>query len=221
MPAPTTRTAVRAQLAAGPPTQPVYDNPPPAELFGRDIFSLKLMRERLPKSVYERLLATIENDNPISPADADVIASAMKDWAIERGAAHFTHWFQPLTGVTAEKHDAFLAPTPHGEIINEFSGKMLIKGEPDASSFPSGGIRSTFEARGYTAWDPTSPVFLLKSGGRLTLYVPTIFVSHTGEALDAKTPLLRSQEAVSAQAIRVLRFFGNDRVTRVRAMVGP
>ncbi|MDR2442052.1 MAG: glutamine synthetase III [Deltaproteobacteria bacterium] len=221
MTAPNTRNAVRTKLAANPPALPVFDNPPTSELFGRDIFSHKLMRERLPKSVYERLQATIENDNPISPSDADVIASAMKDWAIERGATHFTHWFQPLTGVTAEKHDAFLTPTSSGDIVNEFSGKMLIKGEPDASSFPSGGIRSTFEARGYTAWDPTSPVFLLKSGNRLTLYVPTIFLSHTGEALDAKTPLLRSQEAVSRQAIRILRFFGNDRVTRVRAMVGP
>jgi glutamine synthetase len=179
------------------------------------------MRERLPKSVFERLLSTFDNDAPISPSDADVIASAMKDWAIERGATHYTHWFQPLTGVTAEKHDAFLTPTSNGDIINEFSGKMLIKGEPDASSFPSGGIRSTFEARGYTAWDPTSPAFLLKSGERLTLYVPSLFLSHTGEALDAKTPLLRSQEAVSKQALRVLKFFGNDRVTRVRANVGP
>ncbi|MDR1050292.1 MAG: glutamine synthetase III [Deltaproteobacteria bacterium] len=220
MSAPSPRNAVRASLATSPPVLPVFDNLPPAELFGRDIFSLKLMRERLPKTVFVRLLNTIDNDEPISPADADVIASAMKDWAIERGATHFTHWFQPLTGVTAEKHDAFLTPTPSGEIINEFSGKMLIKGEPDASSFPSGGIRSTFEARGYTAWDPTSPAFLLKSGGRLTLYVPSIFLSHTGEALDAKTPLLRSQEAVSRQAIRILRFFGNDRVSRVRAMVG-
>jgi glutamine synthetase len=208
-------------MAAKPPVIPSFPSPPPAELFGRDLFNLKLMRERLPKSVYERLLSTIDNDAPISPVDADVIASAMKDWAIERGASHYTHWFQPLTGVTAEKHDAFLTPTSEGDIINEFSGKMLVKGEPDASSFPSGGIRSTFEARGYTAWDPTSPAFLLKSGDRLTLYVPSIFVSHTGEALDAKTPLLRSQEAVSKQAIRVLRFFGNDKVTRVRANVGP
>jgi glutamine synthetase len=145
----------------------------------------------------------------------------MKDWAIERGATHFTHWFQPLTGVTAEKHDAFLTPTPSGEIINEFSGKLLIKGEPDASSFPSGGIRSTFEARGYTAWDPTSPAFLLKSGGRFTLYVPSIFISHTGEALDVKTPLLRSQEAVSKQSLRVLKFFGDTLATRVQAQVGP
>jgi glutamine synthetase len=221
MSAPNPRNAVRASIAINPPALPASENLPPAELYGRDIFSLKLMRERLPKSVYERLLSTIDNDDPISPSDADVIASAMKDWAIERGATHFTHWFQPLTGVTAEKHDAFLTPTHSGEIINEFSGKMLVKGEPDASSFPSGGIRSTFEARGYTAWDPTSPAFLLKSGGRFTLYVPTIFLSHTGEALDAKTPLLRSQEAVSKQAIRILRFFGNDRVTRVRAMVGP
>ncbi|MDR2300950.1 MAG: glutamine synthetase III [Deltaproteobacteria bacterium] len=221
MSAPNPRNAVRASLAISPPVLPESEKLPPTELFGRDIFSLKLMRERLPKTVYERLMATIESDVPISLADADVIASAMKDWAIERGATHFTHWFQPLTGVTAEKHDAFLTPTHSGEIINEFSGKMLIKGEPDASSFPSGGIRSTFEARGYTAWDPTSPAFLLKSGGRYTLYVPTIFLSHTGEALDQKTPLLRSQEAVSNQAIRILRFFGNDRVTRVRAMVGP
>ncbi|MDR3205142.1 MAG: glutamine synthetase III [Deltaproteobacteria bacterium] len=215
------RLYVRASLATKPPVLPTSDNPPPAELFGRDIFSLKLMRERLPKTVFERLLSTIDNDDPITPSDADVIASAMKDWAIERGATHFTHWFQPLTGVTAEKHDAFLTPTPQGDIINEFSGKLLIKGEPDASSFPSGGIRSTFEARGYTAWDPTSPAFLLKSGQRLTLYVPTIFLSHTGEALDAKTPLLRSQEAVSKQAIRILHFFGNEKVSRVRGMVGP
>ncbi|MDR1395089.1 MAG: glutamine synthetase III [Deltaproteobacteria bacterium] len=215
------RRAVRAHMAATPPSAPFFASPPPAELFGRDIFSLKLMRDRLPKSVFERLVSTVENDAPISPADADVIASAMKDWAIERGATHYTHWFQPLTGVTAEKHDAFLTPVSNGDIINEFSGRMLIKGEPDASSFPSGGIRSTFEARGYTAWDPTSPAFLLRNGDRQTLYVPSIFLSHTGEALDAKTPLLRSQEAVSRQAMRVLRFFGNDRVTRVRANVGP
>ncbi|MDR1164989.1 MAG: glutamine synthetase III [Deltaproteobacteria bacterium] len=215
------RAAVKALSAQAPNGYPTSESLPPAELFGRDIFSLKIMRERLPKSVYERLLSTIEDDSPISPADADVIASAMKDWAIERGATHFTHWFQPLTGVTAEKHDAFLTPTPNGEIINEFSGKLLIKGEPDASSFPSGGIRSTFEARGYTAWDPTSPAFLLKNAGRHTLYVPSIFISHTGEALDVKTPLLRSQEAVSRQALRILRFFGDDTATRALAMVGP
>jgi glutamine synthetase len=214
------RVAIKAFIAQTNGTLPEGESLPPAELFGRDIFSLKIMRQRLPKSVYERLLATNESDLPISPADADVIASAMKDWAIERGATHFTHWFQPLTGLTAEKHDAFLTPTPQGDIINEFSGKMLIKGEPDASSFPSGGIRSTFEARGYTAWDPTSPAFLLKSGSGRTLYVPSIFLSHTGEALDAKTPLLRSQEAVSRQSIRVLRFFGDERPQRVRAMVG-
>jgi glutamine synthetase len=208
-------------MAQAPGLYPDSEKVPAAELFGRDIFSLKLMRDRLPKSVFDRLLSTVEDDSPISPADADVIASAMKDWATERGATHFTHWFQPLTGVTAEKHDAFLTPTPSGEIINEFSGKLLIKGEPDASSFPSGGIRSTFEARGYTAWDPTSPVFLMKSGGHMTLYVPSIFVSHTGEALDSKTPLLRSQEAVSKQALRILRFFGDTEATRVRANVGP
>ncbi|MDR1314000.1 MAG: glutamine synthetase III [Deltaproteobacteria bacterium] len=215
------RVSVKAFIAQTNGSYPEGDGLPPTELFGRDIFSLNVMRQRLPKSVFQRLLATIENDFPISPSDADVIASAMKDWAIERGATHFTHWFQPLTGLTAEKHDAFLTPTPQGEIINEFSGKLLIKGEPDASSFPSGGIRSTFEARGYTAWDPTSPAFLLKSGSGRTLYVPSIFLSHTGEALDAKTPLLRSQEAVSRQAIRVLRFFGDEAPKRVRAMVGP
>jgi glutamine synthetase len=215
------RVSVKAFIAQTNGHIPEGGGLPPTELFGKDIFSLNVMRQRLPKSVYERLLATIENDSPISPSDADVIASAMKDWAIERGATHFTHWFQPLTGLTAEKHDAFLTPTPQGDIINEFSGKLLIKGEPDASSFPSGGIRSTFEARGYTAWDPTSPAFLLKSGTGQTLYVPSIFLSHTGEALDAKTPLLRSQEAVSRQALRVLRFFGDEAPRRVRAMVGP
>jgi glutamine synthetase len=215
------RTAVKAHIAQQPNNYPASEKAPAADLFGRDIFSLKLMRDRLPQSVYDRLLNTIDNDVPISAHDADVIASAMKDWATERGATHFTHWFQPLTGLTAEKHDAFLTPHPSGEVINEFSGKLLIKGEPDASSFPSGGIRSTFEARGYTAWDPTSPVFLLKSGGHKTLYVPSIFVSHTGEALDSKTPLLRSQEAVSRQALRVLKFFGDETATRVRANVGP
>ncbi|MDR1038010.1 MAG: glutamine synthetase III [Deltaproteobacteria bacterium] len=215
------RVSVKAFIAQTNGHIPEGEGLPPTELFGKDIFSLNVMRQRLPKTVYERLVSTIENDSPISPADADVIASAMKDWAIERGATHFTHWFQPLTGLTAEKHDAFLTPTPQGDIINEFSGKLLIKGEPDASSFPSGGIRSTFEARGYTAWDPTSPAFLLNSGTGRTLYVPSIFLSHTGEALDAKTPLLRSQEAVSRQALRVLRFFGDERPQRVRAMVGP
>ncbi|MDR3038257.1 MAG: glutamine synthetase III [Candidatus Adiutrix sp.] len=217
----TPRNAVRSQLPPA-PTAPSADNQiPPAELFGRDVFNIKVMRERLPKAVSNRFLETLDSGAPLDAADADVIASAMKDWAIERGASHYTHWFQPMTGLTAEKHDAFLAPNSDGNILNEFSGKMLIKGEPDASSFPSGGLRSTFEARGYTAWDPTSPAFLLKCGGRKTLYVPTIFLSHTGEALDRKAPLLRSLEAISKQALRILRFFGDQKARWVTTYAGP
>ena len=154
--------------------------------------------------------------------DADVVASAMKNWALERGAVCYTHWFQPMTGATAEKHDAFLTPAPgaQGQFITEFSGKMLIKGEPDASSFPSGGIRSTFEARGYTAWDPTSPAFLMETSSGMTLYIPCIFLSYTGESLDRKLPLLRSLEAVSTHALRILRLFGNTSATAVHTMVG-
>ncbi len=194
----------------------------PAELFGRDVFGFAVMRERLPKAVFARLKEAAERGMPLQEGDADIVAGSMKDWAVERGATHYTHWFQPMTGLTAEKHDAFLSPArdADGRMITEFSGKMLIKGEPDASSFPSGGLRSTFEARGYTAWDPTSPAFLMENPSGKTLYIPCIFLSYTGESLDRKTPLLRSLAAVSEQALRVLRFFGDEKATAVRVMVG-
>jgi glutamine synthetase len=193
----------------------------PMKQFGRDVFSERVMRERLPKDVFKRLLRTIRLGDKLDPSIADTVANAMKDWAIENGATHYTHWFQPLTGSTAEKHDSFLTPDGTGGAIMEFSGSALVQGEPDASSFPSGGIRGTFEARGYTAWDPTSPVFLNRSGNTVTLCIPTAFVSYTGEALDQKTPLLRSMEAVSEQAMRVLKVFGTDRgVSRVFSTCG-
>jgi glutamine synthetase len=178
------------------------------------------MRERLPKAVYKNLKKTIDEGLPLDPSIADVVATAMKEWAVERGATHFTHWFQPMTGVTAEKHDSFITPSDNG-IMMEFSGKELIKGEPDASSFPSGGLRATFEARGYTAWDCTSPAFLREEADVITLCIPTAFCSYTGEALDKKTPLLRSMEALSAQALRILRLFGNETAKKVTSTVGP
>ncbi|MCH5185591.1 MAG: glutamine synthetase III [Oscillospiraceae bacterium] len=186
------------------------------EIFGSNVFNLTVMKERLPKDVYKAIKKTINNGTALDPEIADVVANAMKDWAIEKGATHFTHWFQPMTGITAEKHDSFIAPTDDGKIIMEFSGKELIMGEPDASSFPSGGLRATFEARGYTTWDPTSYAFIKDS----TLCIPTAFCSYSGEVLDKKTPLLRSMEAVSKQALRVLRHFGSD-ATRVISYVGP
>ena len=186
------------------------------DIFASQVFSEDVMRERLPKDVYKSLLNTMANGKEIDAGIADVVAGAMKDWAIEHGATHFTHWFQPLTGVTAEKHDAFLSPVGHGKAIMEFSGKELIKGEPDASSFPSGGLRATFEARGYTAWDPASYAFI-KDG---SLYIPTAFCSYGGEALDTKTPLLRSMDAVNGAALRILRLFGDDSTKRVLSTVG-
>ncbi|MEK6558166.1 MAG: glutamine synthetase III [Candidatus Margulisiibacteriota bacterium] len=191
------------------------------ESFGENVFNDNVMRERLPANAYKRLMVTINEGKPLDESIADVVANTMKDWAMEKGATHFTHWFQPLTGLTAEKHEAFLKPLGFGKAIFEFSGKELIKGEPDASSFPSGGIRATFEARGYTAWDCTSPAFLKDDGEGLTLCLPTAFYSYTGEALDKKTPLLRSMAAVSEQAVRVLRVLGNTTTTRVVATVGP
>lgn len=191
-----------------------------SEDFGLDVFSLRLMRERLPREIYERLSHLDHNSHTLDPHDADVVASSMKDWAMGRGATHYTHWFQPMTGLTAEKHDAFLTPLSDGQVISEFSGKMLIKGEPDASSFPSGGLRSTFEARGYTAWDPTSPAFVLRHGGTATLCIPTVFYSHTGESLDRKTPLLRSITALSRQATRLMNLIGYPEVTSVSPQVG-
>jgi len=186
-------------------------------VFGSNVFSDAVMKERLPKQIYKALKKTIDEGLPLDPNVAEVVANALKDWAVEKGATHFTHWFQPMTGLTAEKHDAFISPTSDGRVILGFSGKELIKGEPDASSFPSGGLRATFEARGYTAWDATSPAFLKDK----TLYIPTVFVSYTGEVLDKKTPLLRSMEVVSKQALRVLRVFGNKTSQKVIATVGP
>ncbi|MBH1940062.1 glutamine synthetase III [Mobilitalea sibirica] len=191
------------------------------EIFGVDVFSDATMVERLPKKTYAALKKTIENGDDLDPNVAEVVANAMKDWAIEKGATHYTHWFQPMTGITAEKHDSFISPTTDGKAIMEFSGKELIKGEPDASSFPSGGLRATFEARGYTAWDCTSPAFLRKDAAGVTLCIPTAFCSYTGEALDVKTPLLRSMEALSNQAVRILKLFGHQDVKRVSSSAGP
>ncbi len=190
-------------------------------VFGRNAFNEATMRECLPKNVFKSLKKTLDGEQPLDPATADVIANAMKDWAIAKGATHFCHWFQPMTGLTAEKHDAFISPTRDGRTILEFSGKELTQGEPDASSFPSGGLRATFEARGYTAWDCTSPVFVKEDGKNITLYIPSAFCSYMGEALDKKTPLLRSMDALSRQAVRVLRALGNTTVKRVIATMGP
>lgn len=192
-----------------------------AEIFGEDVFNDAVMQERLPKKVYKALKQTIRDGNELTVEIADVIAHEMKEWAIEKGATHYTHWFQPMTGVTAEKHDSFIsAPMENGKILMSFSGKELIKGEPDASSFPSGGLRATFEARGYTAWDCTSPAFVRHDAAGGTLCIPTAFCSYTGEALDQKTPLLRSMEAVNVQALRLLRLFGNTTSNKVIPSVG-
>ncbi len=190
------------------------------DIFGSRVFNDKVQQARLPKAVYKSLRDTMTRGTPLDISTADAVASALRDWAVENGASHFTHWFQPLTGITAEKHDAFYGPTADGRALAEFSGKELVRGEPDASSFPSGGMRSTFEARGYTAWDPTSPPWLLVNHNSVTLVIPTAFVSWTGAALDKKTPLLRSMEALSAQAVRVLKLFGSS-ATRATATCGP
>ena len=193
-----------------------------AEIFGENVFNDTVMQERLPKKVYKNLRKTIEEGKDLDLETADVIAHEMKEWAIEKGATHYTHWFLPLTGVTAEKHDSFVsAPLPSGKVLMSFSGKELIKGEPDASSFPSGGLRATFEARGYTAWDCTSPAFVRQDAGGATLCIPTAFCSYTGEALDQKTPLLRSMEAINKEALRLLRLFGNTTSKKVTPSVGP
>lgn len=193
-----------------------------ADIFGEDVFNDTVMQERLPKKVYKDLKRTIEEGKELDLATADVIAHEMKEWAIEKGATHYTHWFQPLTGVTAEKHDSFIsAPLDSGKVLMSFSGKELIKGEPDASSFPSGGLRATFEARGYTAWDCTSPAFVRQDASGAVLCIPTAFCSYTGEALDQKTPLLRSMEAINEQALRLIRLFGNTTSVKVTPSVGP
>ena len=176
------------------------------ELYGSLVFNDKVMKSKLPRDVYKALRKTIENGSHLDLDIANAVAVAMKEWAVENGATHFTHWFQPMTGITAEKHDSFINPVGNGEVIMDFSGKELVKGEPDASSFPSGGLRATFEARGYTAWDPTSPAFIKDD----TLCIPTAFCSYSGEALDTKTPLLRSMETINREALRVLKLFGND-----------
>ncbi len=186
------------------------------ELFGSNVFNRQVMQDKLPKDIYKSLSKTIDEGAPLDMGVANVVANAMKDWAVEKGATHFTHWFQPMTGITAEKHDSFISPTKDGKVIMEFSGKELVVGEPDASSFPSGGVRATFEARGYTAWDPTSYAFV-KDG---TLYIPTAFFSYSGEVLDKKTPLLKSMEALNKQALRILRLFGNKTAKRVFSTVG-
>ncbi len=187
------------------------------ETFGNLVFNDRVMQERLPKETYKALKKTMENGKSLDKSIANVVANAMKDWAVEKGCTHYTHWFQPMTGITAEKHDSFISPQGDGTVIMEFSGKELVKGEPDASSFPSGGLRATFEARGYTAWDPTAYAFIKDN----TLCIPTVFYSYGGEALDKKTPLLRSMEALNKQAMRILKLFGNEDVTRVITTVGP
>lgn len=187
------------------------------EYFGCLVFDDRVMRARLSADTYHSLKKTVKEGQRLDSTLADAVAKAMKDWATEQGATHFTHWFQPLTGITAEKHASFISPAPDGGVIMDFSGKELIKGEPDASSFPSGGLRATFEARGYTAWDPTSPAFIKDK----TLCIPTAFCSYSGEALDKKTPLLRSMQALNKQALRILKLFGNTEVNYVRTSVGP
>ena len=186
-------------------------------LYGSLVFNDKVMRNKLPKDMYKALRKTIENGTHLELDVANSVAVAMKEWAVENGATHYTHWFQPMTGFTAEKHDSFITPVGDGEVIMDFSGKELIKGEPDASSFPSGGLRATFEARGYTAWDPTSPAFI-KDG---TLYIPTAFCSYSGEALDKKTPLLRSMETLNTEAVKMLKLLGNETVTSISTTIGP
>src|SRR4051812_36798749 len=193
---------------------------PENDPFGANVFSVAVQRERLPADVFDKLQARLVNGDALDPDLADAVAEAMKEWALENGATHFTHMFQPLTGSTAEKHDSFFDPSSDGEVLAGFSGKELIQGEPDASSFPTGGVRATFEARGYTAWDPTSPAFILENPNGALLCIPTAFASWTGEALDAKIPLLRSMDALSRSAIKALRLLGDDQAQRVFTTVG-
>jgi len=191
------------------------------DIYGEYVFGEAAQRQYLAKPVFKKLRRTIQGHEAFDPAIADAVAQGVKEWALDHGASHYTHWFVPMTGGSAEKHDSFLSPTGDGQTMAEFSGKGLVQGEPDASSFPSGGIRSTFEARGYTAWDVTSPIFLQVEPNGVTLTIPTAFVSYTGEALDHKIPMLRSQEALGKQALRVLKWFGNTTATRVFTQIGP
>ena len=220
MPSSSRREAIQRIASQGPVVSVNENFAPVTEIFGVNVFNDRVQRQRLPKAVYKQLKKTIEIGHALEPQIADSVAAAMRDWAVEKGASHFTHWFQPMTGLTAEKHDSFLSLTSDDHIINEFSGEALIRGEPDASSFPSGGLRTTFEARGYTAWDPTSPAFLRTGPNGKTLFIPTAFCSWTGEALDKKTPLLRSEEAVSNAAVRLLNALGDDLVDHVYSTVG-
>ena len=192
-----------------------------SEIFGTNVFSVSVMRERLPKKVFAEVQRVMENGGQISMETADCVANAMKDWALEKGATHYSHWFQPLTGITAEKHDSFITAPVEGKTLLQLTGKQLIMGESDASSFPSGGLRETAYARGYTAWDMSSPAFLKEQSAGTILCIPTIFISYTGEALDTKTPLLRSMQALSDQALRIVRLFGDYESTKVTAYVGP
>ena len=192
-----------------------------SDVFGTKVFNDEVMQEYLPKKTYQSLKKTIESGEELTPEVANVVAHGMKEWALKNGATHYTHWFQPMTGVTAEKQDSFLGADSESHAVLEFNGKELVKGEPDASSFPSGGLRATFEARGYTAWDCTSPAFLREDEIGVTLCIPTAFCSYTGEALDKKTPLLRSMEAISKQAVRIMHLFGHEDVTKVSCSVGP
>jgi glutamine synthetase len=213
--------AIKDVEAYVPPAVSFTDAEAPGEIFGANVFSKVVMQKRLPKMVYKSVIATIERGAPLDPMVADAVASAMKDWALEKGATHYAHVFYPLTGLTAEKHDSFLEPVSDGSALAEFAGKTLIQGEPDASSFPNGGLRNTFEARGYTGWDVTSPAYVLENPNGNTLCIPTVFVSMTGEALDHKTPLLRSQQAMGAQAERILTLFGHDDAGHIVSFCGP
>src|SRR5450755_3892889 len=212
--------AIEAVKDYTPPAVIVAESGAPGDLFGENVFSKSVMQKRLPKLVFKSLMATIEHAKPLDPTVADVVAAAMKDWAMEKGATHYAHVFYPLTGLTAEKHDSFLEPGGDGSSIAEFAGKTLTQGEPDASSFPNGGLRATFEARGYTGWDVTSPAYILENPNGNTLCIPTVFVSMTGEALDHKTPLLRSQQAMAEQAERVPRLFGHEKPDAVVSFAG-
>src|SRR6187402_3596977 len=211
----TRRRAIEQVEAYVPPPVSFAADEAPGEIYGANVFSKTVMQQRLPKNVYKSVIATIERGAKLDPAVADAVASAMKDWALEKGATHYAHVFYPLTGLTAEKHDSFFDPVGDGSALAEFAGKTLIQGEPDASSFPNGGLRNTFEARGYTIWDVTSPAYILENPNGNTLCIPTVFVSMTGEALDHKTPLLRSQQAMGIQAERVLKLFGHENLDHI------
>ena len=214
--------AISAVTNYRPPASPLdFMQTPTQQLFGANVFNKAVMKDRLPKPVFKSVMRTLEAGEKLDPSVADIVASAMKDWAIEKGATHYAHVFFPLTGLTAEKHDSFLTPDGEGSAVAEFSGAQLIQGEPDGSSFPTGGIRQTFEARGYTIWDVTSPAYLLENSNGTTLCIPTAFVSWTGEALDKKTPVLRSMQALNKQAQRILKLFGHDDGAMVSSTAGP